>query len=149
MFAQIRLSNKKNINLELYPEVAPNTVNNFISLVQKGFYDNNTFHRLVPGFVLQGGDPEGQGSGGPGYHIKGEFAANGFNNDLKHVPGVLSLARTSDPNSASGQFFICSAECPWLDGQYAAFGRVLEGMDIVDKIVVLETVVNTDEESGE
>ena len=122
------------IKAELYPEVAPNTVNNFISLVSKGFYDGLIFHRVIPGFMIQGGDPKGTGVGGPGYCIKGEFTANRFKNDLKHDRGVLSMARTMAPNSAGSQFFIMHENSPHLDGQYAAFGKVIEGMDAVDKI---------------
>ncbi|MBQ2910634.1 MAG: peptidylprolyl isomerase [Bacilli bacterium] len=139
----MEIENYGAIVIELYPEVAPNTVNNFISLVQKGFYDNNTFHRLVPGFVLQGGDPEGQGSGGPGYHIKGEFAANGFNNDLKHTEGIISMARSSSYDSAGSQFFIMLGTATHLDGQYAAFGKVIDGMDNVRYIAANETIANT------
>ena len=119
---------------ELYPEVAPNTVNNFISLVKSGFYDGLIFHRVIPGFMIQGGDPKGTGTGGPGYSIKGEFTRNGFKNDLKHDRGVLSMARTMMPNSAGSQFFIMHKNSPHLDGQYAAFGKVLEGMEVVDAI---------------
>lgn len=122
------------IKAELYPEIAPNTVNNFISLIQKGFYDGTIFHRVIPGFMIQGGDPEGTGMGGPGYGIKGEFAMNGFKNDLKHTTGVLSMARSQRPNSAGSQFFIMVNDAPHLDGQYAAFGKVIEGMENVDKI---------------
>ena len=122
------------IKAELYPEIAPNTVNNFVSLVSKGFYDGLIFHRVIYGFMLQGGDPEGTGMGGPGYSIKGEFTGNGFKNDLKHTPGVLSMARTMQPNSAGSQFFIMHKNASHLDGQYAAFGKVIEGMDVVDKI---------------
>lgn len=139
----MEIENYGSIVIELYPEVAPNTVNNFISLVQKGFYDNNTFHRLVPGFVLQGGDPEGQGSGGPGYHIKGEFTANGFNNDLKHTEGIISMARSNSYDSAGSQFFIMLGTASHLDGQYAAFGKVIDGMDNVRYIAANETVANT------
>ena len=120
---------------ELYPEVAPNTVNNFISLVNKGFYNGLIFHRVIPGFMIQGGDPNGTGIGGPGYSIKGEFAANGFANPLKHTYGVLSMARSMMPNSAGSQFFIMTSDSPHLDGQYAAFGKVLEGMEVADSIV--------------
>lgn len=120
---------------ELYPDVAPNTVNNFISLVQKGFYDGTIFHRVIPGFMIQGGDPEGTGMGGPGYGIKGEFAGNGFRNDLQHTTGVLSMARSSLPNSAGSQFFIMVDDAPYLDGQYAAFGKVIEGLDAALAIV--------------
>ena len=123
------------IKAELYPEVAPNTVNNFISLVSKGFYDGLIFHRVIPGFMIQGGDPKGTGVGGPGYSIKGEFTANRFKNDLKHDRGVLSMARTMAPNSAGSQFFIMHENSPHLDGQYAAFGKVTEGMEAADKIV--------------
>ena len=118
---------------ELYPQVAPNTVNNFISLVNKGFYDGLIFHRVINGFMIQGGDPEGTGMGGPGYGIKGEFAQNGFANDLKHSAGVLSMARSMMPNSAGSQFFIMHKDAPHLDGAYAAFGKIIEGMDVVNK----------------
>ena len=120
---------------ELYPDVAPNTVNNFISLVQKGYYDGLIFHRVIPGFMIQGGCPQGTGMGGPGYAIKGEFSGNGFPNDLEHDRGVLSMARTMAPNSAGSQFFIMVEKAPHLDGQYAAFGKVTEGMDVADGIV--------------
>lgn len=120
---------------ELYPEKAPNTVNNFISLANKGFYDGLTFHRVIPGFMIQGGCPEGTGMGGPGYGIKGEFAMNGFKNDLKHTTGVLSMARSQRPNSAGSQFFIMVDDAPHLDGQYAAFGKVTEGIDVAQAIV--------------
>lgn len=123
------------IRAELYPEIAPNTVKNFISLIQKGFYDGTIFHRVIPGFMIQGGDPKGNGQGGPGYSIKGEFTANGFRNDLLHTKGVLSMARTMAPDSAGSQFFIMSDDAPHLDGQYAAFGIVIEGLEVVDKIV--------------
>lgn len=121
---------------ELYPEVAPNTVNNFISLVKRGFYDGTIFHRVIPGFMIQGGDPEGSGMGGPGYGIKGEFSANGFKNDLRHTRGVLSMARSMRPNSAGSQFFVMVADAPHLDGQYAAFGKVIDGMEAADAIVM-------------
>ena len=124
---------------ELYPQVAPNTVNNFISLVNKGFYDGLIFHRVINGFMIQGGDPEGTGMGGPGYGIKGEFAQNGFANDLKHSAGVLSMARSMMPNSAGSQFFIMHEDAPHLDGQYAAFGKVVSGMDVVDEIASVQT----------
>lgn len=124
---------------ELYPEVAPNTVNNFISLVKKGFYDGLIFHRIIAGFMIQGGDPEGSGMGGPGYSIKGEFNINGFQNDLKHTKGVLSMARAQHPDSAGSQFFIMHKNAPHLDGQYAAFGKVTEGMDIVNAIAETAT----------
>lgn len=120
---------------ELYPEIAPNTVNNFVSLVQKGFYDGLIFHRVIRGFMIQGGCPNGTGMGGPGHTIKGEFAMNGFKNDLKHERGVLSMARAMDPNSAGSQFFIMVEDAPHLDGQYAAFGKITEGLDAADKIV--------------
>ena len=120
---------------ELYPEVAPNTVNNFISLVKSGFYDGLIFHRVIPGFMIQGGCPQGTGMGGPGYTIKGEFTGNGFKNDLKHDRGVLSMARAMSPNSAGSQFFIMVEEAPHLDGQYASFGKVIEGMEVADAIV--------------
>ena len=124
---------------ELYPEIAPITVNNFISLINKGFYDGLTFHRIIRGFMIQGGDPEGTGMGGPGYSIKGEFSYNNFKNDLKHTPGVLSMARSQDPNSAGSQFFIMHKDSPHLDGSYAAFGKVTSGLDIVDKIADVKT----------
>ena len=124
---------------ELYPEIAPNTVNNFISLINKGFYDGVIFHRVINGFMIQGGDPDGIGTGGPGYSIKGEFSHNGFKNDLKHEPGVLSMARSMMPNSAGSQFFIMHKTSPHLDGEYAAFGKVIEGLDIVDKIATTDT----------
>lgn len=128
------------IKLELYPEIAPNTVNNFISLVKKGYYDGIIFHRVIEGFMIQGGDPKGVGSGGPGYTIKGEFAKNGFKkNDLRHARGVISMARTMMPNSAGSQFFIMHQNAPHLDGQYAAFGKVIEGIEVVDKIAAVET----------
>ncbi len=120
------------IKAELYPEIAPNTVNNFISLIKKGFYDGLTFHRIIRGFMIQGGCPNGTGMGGPGYCIKGEFSGNGFENGLRHEAGVLSMARAMDPNSAGSQFFIMHEFSPHLDGQYAAFGKVIEGMDVVD-----------------
>jgi len=124
---------------ELYPEIAPNTVNNYISLINKGFYNGVIFHRVIEGFMLQGGDPEGTGMGGPGYSIKGEFSNNGFKNDLKHTPGVLSMARSMMPNSAGSQFFIMHKDAPHLDGEYAAFGKVIEGMDVVNTIATTQT----------
>ena len=127
------------IKAELYPEIAPNTVNNFISLVKKGFYDGKIFHRVIPGFMIQGGCPEGTGMGGPGYHIAGEFSMAGFKNDLKHNPGVLSMARAMHPHSAGSQFFIMHETSPHLDGQYAAFGKVIEGMDVVNRIAETKT----------
>ena len=135
----ITMENGDVMKAELYPEIAPNTVNNFISLIQKNFYDGVIFHRVIRGFMLQGGDPEGTGMGGPGYHIKGEFSNNGFKNDLKHTPGVLSMARTMIPDSAGSQFFIMHQTSPHLDGEYAAFGKVIEGMDIVNKIAEMPT----------
>ncbi|CAA7600290.1 Peptidylprolyl isomerase [Acididesulfobacillus acetoxydans] len=130
----IEMENGGIIKIELYPKTAPNTVKNFISLVQKGFYDGLIFHRVIPGFMIQGGDPKGNGMGGPGYSIKGEFAANGFDNPLKHTRGVISMARSNNPNSAGSQFFIMVGDAPYLDGQYAAFGKVIEGMNVVDQI---------------
>lgn len=124
---------------ELYPDVAPNTVNNFISLVQSGFYNGLIFHRVIPGFMIQGGCPLGNGTGGPGWHIKGEFARNGVANDLKHTRGVISMARAMDPNSAGSQFFIMHQDAPHLDGDYAAFGKVVSGMDVVDEIAAVAT----------
>lgn len=135
----IEMENGDIIKAELYPEIAPNTVNNFISLVNKGFYDGVIFHRVIRGFMIQGGDPEGTGIGGPGYSIRGEFSHNGFTNNLKHTPGVLSMARTMMPNSAGSQFFIMHKDAPHLDGAYAAFGKVTEGMDVVDKIAETDT----------
>lgn len=131
----IEMENGGVMKAELYPEIAPNTVNNFISLVRNGFYDGVIFHRVIPGFMIQGGDPQGTGIGGPGYEIRGEFTGNGFRNDLKHSRGVLSMARTMVPDSAGSQFFVMVADAPHLDGQYAAFGKVIEGMEVADKIV--------------
>ena len=133
----IEMNNGDIMKAELYPEVAPNTVNNFISLVNRGYYDGIIFHRVIRGFMIQGGDPQGTGVGGPGYSIKGEFSYNGFANDLKHTKGVLSMARTMEPNSAGSQFFIMHETSPHLDGQYAAFGKVVEGEDIIDKIAAV------------
>ena len=127
------------IKAELYPEIAPNTVNNFISLVKKGFYDGLIFHRVIPDFMIQGGDPQGKGVGGPGYCIKGEFSQNGFKNELLHARGVLSMARTMAPNSAGSQFFIMHEDSPHLDGGYAAFGKLIEGIEVVDKICSVRT----------
>lgn len=124
---------------ELYPEIAPQSVNNFVSLVSKGFYNGLIFHRVIPGFMIQGGDPEGTGMGGPGYSIKGEFTSNGFQNDLKHDKGVLSMARSMRPNSAGSQFFVMHEKSPHLDGDYAAFGKVIEGQDVVDAIATVPT----------
>ncbi|WP_293977172.1 peptidylprolyl isomerase [uncultured Clostridium sp.] len=131
----ITMENGGVIKAELYPEVAPNTVNNFIDLVNRGFYDGLIFHRVIPGFMIQGGCPEGTGMGGPGYSIKGEFTSNGVKNDLKHSRGVLSMARAMHPDSAGSQFFIMVADAPHLDGQYASFGKVIEGMEVADGIV--------------
>ena len=133
------MENGKVIKAELYPEVAPNTVNNFISLVKKGFYNGLTFHRVIYGFMIQGGCPQGTGTGGPGYGIKGEFDMNGFKNELAHDEGVLSMARAMNPNSAGSQFFIMHKKAPHLDGQYAAFGKVIEGMDVVIEIAESDT----------
>lgn len=135
----ITMANGDVMKAELYPEIAPITVNNFISLIQKNFYDGLTFHRIIPGFMIQGGDPEGIGIGGPGYSIKGEFTMNGVPNDLAHTEGVLSMARAMDPNSAGSQFFIMHKTSPHLDGQYAAFGKVIEGLEVVDKIAQTPT----------
>lgn len=131
----ITTDKNEEIKIELYPQNAPNTVNNFISLIKSGFYDGTTFHRVIPGFMVQGGDPDGTGMGGPGYGIKGEFTQNGAHNDLKHIRGVLSMARSMDPNSAGSQFFIMVDDAPHLDGQYASFGKVTEGMEAIDRIV--------------
>ena len=130
----IEMENGGAIKAELYPDVAPITVKNFVDLAKKGFYDGLIFHRVIPGFMIQGGDPTGTGMGGPGHTIPGEFTANGFKNDLKHTRGVLSMARTMDPNSAGSQFFIMHMDAPHLDGQYAAFGKVIEGIEVVDSI---------------
>lgn len=135
----ITMANGDVMKGELYPEIAPNTVNNFISLVKKGFYNNLTFHRVILGFMIQGGCPDGTGMGGPGYQIKGEFAQNGFKNDLKHTPGVLSMARSMMPDSAGSQFFIMHETSPHLDGQYAAFGKITEGLNVIDKIATVAT----------
>ena len=128
--------------VELYPDVAPNTVNNFISLINKGFYNGLCFHRVIEGFMIQGGDPKGNGTGGPGYTIRGEFTKNGFKNNLKHKRGVISMARSMMPNSAGSQFFIMHADAPHLDGQYAAFGQVIDGMDVIDKIAEVNVDYN-------
>lgn len=130
------------IKAELYPEIAPISVNNFISLIQKNFYDGLIFHRVIKGFMIQGGDPEGTGMGGPGYSIRGEFAQNGYTNDLKHTAGVLSMARSMHPDSAGSQFFLMHKDAPHLDGAYAAFGKVIEGMDVVNKIAETATDYN-------
>jgi peptidyl-prolyl cis-trans isomerase B (cyclophilin B) len=134
----IEMDNGDLIKAELYPELAPNTVKNFVSLINKGFYNGLIFHRVIPGFMIQGGCPQGSGMGGPGYCIQGEFSGNGFPNSLKHTRGVLSMARSRMPDSAGSQFFIMVADAPHLDGEYAAFGKVLDGMDNVDKIVAAE-----------
>lgn len=135
----IEMENGKKIELELYPEAAPETVKNFEELVKRGFYDGLTFHRVIPGFMIQGGDPLGNGTGGSEKNIRGEFAANGHKNPVKHVRGVISMARAFDPNSASSQFFIMHADAPHLDGQYAAFGKVVSGMEAVDEIAAVPT----------
>ena len=134
----IEMENGKVMKGELYEDIAPITVENFAKLAGEGFYDGLTFHRVIPGFMIQGGCPDGNGTGGPGYHIKGEFAANGFKNDLKHTLGVLSMARAMDPNSAGSQFFIMVADAPHLDGQYAAFGKITEGMEAAQEIALVE-----------
>lgn len=134
------MENGRTFKAELYPDKAPNTVNNFLSLVNRGFYNGVVFHRVIAGFMIQGGDPNGTGMGGPGYHIKGEFSGNGFRgNDLKHTRGVLSMARAASPDSAGSQFFVMHADADYLDGQYAAFGKVIEGMDTVDEIASVRT----------
>lgn len=135
----IKLKGEEVIKIELYPEVAPNTVKNFISLVKKGFYNGKIFHRVIPGFMIQGGCPEGTGMGGPGYSIKGEFTNNGFKNDLKHSKGVISMARSMQRDSAGSQFFLMVANSPHLDGQYASFGNIIEGMEFAEKIVNVAT----------
>ena len=135
----ITMTNGDIMKAELYPEIAPNTVNNFISLVKKGFYDGLIFHRVISGFMIQGGCPDGTGMGGPGYNIRGEFSQNGFNNPLKHEAGVLSMARAMHPDSAGSQFFIMHKPAPHLDGSYAAFGKITEGMDVVNKIAETDT----------
>ncbi len=135
----IEMENGDIMKAELYPEIAPNTVNNFISLVKKGFYDGLIFHRVIAGFMIQGGCPQGRGTGGPGYQIKGEFSGNGFQNNLKHTAGVLSMARAMHPDSAGSQFFIMHQDSPHLDGSYAAFGKLIEGLDVVDRIAQTRT----------
>ena len=135
----IEMEDGQIIGAELYPEIAPNTVSNFLSLVEKGFYDGTIFHRVIPGFMIQGGDPQGTGMGGPGYSIPGEFQKNNFPNELRHTRGVLSMERSSHPDSAGSQFFIMVDAAPHLDGSYAAFGKVIQGMDVVDKIVSTPT----------
>lgn len=139
----IEMENGGIIKLELYPSKAPETVNNFISLINKGFYDGLIFHRTIPGFMAQGGDPEGTGMGGPGYSIKGEFSNNGFENNISHVRGIISMARSSNPNSAGSQFFIVTDDSTFLDGQYAAFGSVIEGMTVVDEIVKTRVITRS------
>ncbi len=138
----ITIKDLGDIKAELYPEIAPITVENFIKLASQGFYNGLTFHRVIPGFMIQGGCPDGTGMGGPGYHIKGEFAQNGVKNDLRHTRGVLSMARAMDPDSAGSQFFIMHENAPHLDGAYAAFGKVIEGIEIVDKIAAVRTDYN-------
>lgn len=133
--ATIKMENNDVIKIELYPNIAPNTVSNFITLAESGFYNGVIFHRVIPGFMIQGGDPNGDGTGGPDYHIKGEFTSNGFENQLKHERGIISMARTQAPDTAGSQFFIMVADADSLDGEYAAFGKVTEGMDVVDNIV--------------
>lgn len=135
----IEMENGKKIKLELYPEIAPISCENFEKLVKSGFYDGLTFHRVIPGFMIQGGCPKGNGTGGPGWNIKGEFSSNGIKNDLKHTRGVLSMARSMMPNSAGSQFFIMHEDAPHLDGQYAAFGKVVEGIEVVDEIAQVAT----------
>ena len=135
----IEMANGKKMKLELYSEIAPITVENFENLVKQGFYDGLIFHRVIPGFMIQGGDPEGTGMGGPGHHIKGEFASNGIKNDLKHTRGVISMARSMMKDSAGSQFFIMHADAPHLDGEYAAFGKVVEGLDVIDEIASVPT----------
>lgn len=139
MKALITMENGKTMTVELYPEIAPITVDNFVKLAKDGFYDGLIFHRVIPGFMIQGGDPEGTGCGGPGHTIKGEFAANGVKNDIKHTRGVISMARTMAPNSAGSQFFIMHADAPHLDGQYAAFGKMTDGFDALDEIASVRT----------
>lgn len=138
----ITMENQDVMKAELYPDIAPNTVNNFISLIKKGFYDGLIFHRVINGFMIQGGCPNGNGMGGPGYSIKGEFTQNGFQNNLKHTAGVLSMARAMHPDSAGSQFFIMHKDAPHLDGSYAAFGKIIEGMDVVNRIAEEDTDYN-------
>ena len=137
--AEIEMKDGGVIKIELYPDVARNTVNNFIALAKDAFYDNLIFHRVISGFMIQGGCPHGQGTGGPGYSIKGEFSGNGFENNLKHERGVISMARSGEPDSAGSQFFIMHDSAPHLDGQYAAFGKIIDGLDVLDKIAAIET----------
>ena len=138
----IEMANGKKIKIELYPDIAPISCENFEKLVKSGFYDGLTFHRVIPGFMIQGGCPKGNGTGGPGWNIKGEFAANGVKNDLKHTRGVLSMARSMMPDSAGSQFFIMHEDAPHLDGNYAAFGKVVEGIEVVDEIAAVRTDYN-------
>lgn len=135
---KITMENGKEMIAELYEDIAPKTVANFVKLVKEGFYDGLIFHRVIPGFMIQGGCPDGTGMGGPGYQIEGEFTSNGFKNDLRHTKGILSMARAMDPNSAGSQFFIMAQDSPHLDGQYASFGKVIEGLDVVDEIVAVK-----------
>lgn len=139
MNIKITMQNGDHMIAELYPEIAPKTVENFLMLIDKGFYNGLTFHRVIPGFMIQGGCPDGTGMGGPGHTIPGEFNSNGFKNDLKHTLGVLSMARAYDPNSAGSQFFIMAANSPHLDGEYASFGKVIEGLEVIDSIVSVKT----------
>ena len=139
MKAVIKIKDYGEMELELYPEVAPITVDNFVQLVNKGFYNGLTFHRVIKGFMIQGGCPRGNGTGGPGYEIKGEFSSNGVNNPLKHTRGVISMARAMDPDSAGSQFFIMHKDAPHLDGQYAAFGKVINGLEVIDKVASVRT----------
>ena len=140
--ATISIEDFGNVEVELYPNIAPNTVNNFISLANSGFYDGLTFHRVIEGFMIQGGDPNGNGTGGPGYQIKGEFSSNNFENNLNHTEGVISMARSYDKDSAGSQFFIMTGDSPHLDGEYASFGKVIDGIDIVHQIETVETDAN-------
>ena len=142
VFCEIEMENGGVIKLELYHNIAPITVENFVDLANKNFYDGLIFHRVISGFMIQGGDPQGIGIGGPGYSIKGEFRANGVKNDISHKRGVISMARSADFNSAGSQFFICHADCEFLDGQYAAFGKVIEGIEVVDEIAGVRTFAN-------
>ena len=139
MNALISIKDFGEVELELYPDLAPITVNNFVKLVNKGFYNGLTFHRIIKGFMIQGGCPKGNGTGGPGYQIKGEFSANGVNNPIKHERGVISMARAMNPDSAGSQFFIMHKDAPHLDGQYAAFGKVIRGIEVVDKVAGVQT----------
>lgn len=140
--ATINIKDFGTVKVELYPNVAPNTVDNFVSLANKGYYDGLIFHRIIDGFMIQGGDPTGTGTGGPGYTIEGEFSKNGFKNDLKHEKGVISMARTNSPDTAGSQFFIMTEDAVHLDGQYAAFGKVIEGLDVIEKVGKVQTGAN-------